>query len=362
MDITKRSANPTLFDNKPLGGNVQKLVTWGFATTRFAQSNAFRASGLGLLAILWTSSLPAFCLEFPNRVVKVVVAYPPGGLIDIYARAVTNELGKVWQQPVIVENRPGSATNLGAEYVAKSAPNGYTILLADDGQLSRNKYLFARLSYDPEKDFIPVVSLASVNQILIANRSFPARTLEEFIALAKATPGSINYGSFGIGSKSHVDTEVMSQIFGIKLNHVAYKGIADVIPAFERGEIQIALAGISAVVTKINNGTLQALAVATDSRQTVLPNVPTFEEAAGKKFVSRGFFGLAVPTGTPTSIVERISSDTHQAVTDSEFERKYVTSVGFDPMVLPARKFQKLLSQERATAADEIPKLGIKLE
>ena len=102
--------------------------------------------------------------------------------------------------------------------------------------------------------------------------------------------------------------------------------------------------------------------MATDSRQTVLPNVPTFEEAAGKKFVSRGFFGLAVPTGKPTSIVERISSDTYQAVTDSEFERKYVTSVGFDPMVLPTRKFQELPSQERATAADEIPKLGIKLE
>ena len=299
---------------------------------------------------------------YPSKPVRIIVPFPAGGLADVLTRGLAQELSRVWGQQVISENRPGANTIIAAEVTAKSAPDGYTMLMANDPTLSSNQHLYRKLPYDPVKDFAPVVNLIAVPSVLVANSSFPANTLQELIALAKQKPGEITYGTFGPGSKTHIDTEGYSALVGIKLNHVPYKGIAEVVPALLAGQINIALAGVQPVLVHLRSGKLKAIAMATLRRSPVLPDVPTFSEAGIPNFESRSWFGLVVPVGTPRPIIDRIAADAARIASSKLFQDKFVTGVGMEPLVLMPDQYAEMLKADREIYAVRMKNIDVKLD
>ena len=299
---------------------------------------------------------------FPTKPVRMIVPFPAGGLADVLGRGMAQALTKVWNQQVVVENRSGANTIIGAEAVAKSAPDGYTLLLANDPTLSSNQYLYRKLPYDPVRDFAPVVNLIAVPSVLVANPSLAAKTLQELIALARNKPGAITYGTFGAGSKTHIDTEGFSAIAGIKFTHVPYKGVAEVVPAVLSGQIDFALTGVQPVVANIQAGKLRAIAMAAARRSPVLPDVPTFAEAGVPNFESRSWFGLVAPAATSRSIINQIAADAGRIASSAEFQDKFVTGVGLEPLVLMPDEYAKFLKDDREIYAERMKHIDVKLD
>src|SRR5919198_398677 len=231
---------------------------------------------LRLAFLLACFAIGAHAQSWPAKPVRVVVAYPPGGGIDVMARQLAEKLTGMWGQPVIVENKPGANTILATETVAKSAPDGYTVLLTTDATFSINPHLYAKLPYDAERDFIPVTMLVLLQQLLVANPSLPANTLVELVALAKTKPGTINYASYGSGSQPHLSGEMLKYKASIDLVHVPYKGISLAVPAVIAGEVQLTFSGIASSIGPLKAGRIKALAIGGDKRSPLLPGVPTF--------------------------------------------------------------------------------------
>ncbi len=304
----------------------------------------------------------AFAQAYPTKPIRVIVPFPAGGLTDVLVRGIGQELTKVWGQQVIVENRPGANTIIGAEAAAKSAPDGYTLFMATDSTLSLNAFLYNKLSYDPVKDFAAVVGLAAAATVLVAGPSFPANNLQEFVALAKKKPGTITYGTFGPGSATHIDTEAFSQITGIKLVHVPYKGITEVIPAIMAGQIDVALSGVPPALALLRSGKLKAIVHAGDQRSPMMPNTATFGESGAPGFVSRSWFGLVAPAATPRPIIDRIAAEVGRIVTTKSFDDRFISGVGLEPFVLMPDQFAEFLKANRVTYGERIQKLGFKLD
>lgn len=326
---------------------------------------------LRILKYVLAVSCSALCLlaaggalaqAYPVKPVRIIVPFPAGGLADVLTRGLGQELTKIWGQQVIAENRPGANTIIGAEATARAPADGYTLLMANDPTLSSNQYLYNKLPYDPVKDLEPVVNIVGVSSVLVANPAFPANSLQELIALAKQKPGAITYGSFGPGSKTHIDTVGFSVIAGIKLQHVPYKGIADVLPAVMAGQIDFALSGVQPTLAHIRAGKLKPIAMAAPQRSPVLPNVPTFAEAGMPDFESRSWFGLVAPRGTPRPVIDRIAADVARIAATKEFQDKFVAGVGLEPWVMMPDEFAEFLKKDRAVYAERIKHIGVKLD
>lgn len=314
-----------------------------------------------LAGALVLAAHPAAAQGFPSRPVRLVVPSTAGGLIDILGRGIAQELSKIWDQPVIVDNRPGANSIVGTEAVVKSAPDGYTVLLATSS-LAANDYLYSKLPYDPDRDLAPVVGFAATSMVLVVSPSLPAGTIGDLIALAKLKPGTLMYGSYGFGNLvSHVDMEAFAALAGIKLVHVPYKGVAEVLPAIVGGQIQLALSGIAPALPLVRSGKLKAIAMAAAQRLQTMPEVPTFAES-GLPFESRGWYGLVVPAGTPRPVIDIIARDAMRAASTGEFRDKYITRLGIESMVQSTEQYTAFFKAERATYADRIRKLGLKLE
>lgn len=304
----------------------------------------------------------AIAQAFPSKPVKIIVPFTAGGLADALARGIAQELGREWPQPVVVENRPGANTIIAAEATAKSPADGYTLLMANDPTLSSNQYLYTKLPYDPVKDLIPVINVAETLQLLVAGPAFSGKTLADVIAAAKAKPGEVSYGTYGAGSKAHIDTEAFARQAGIKLLHVPYKGVADVVPALLGSQIQIAIAGVPPVLQLVQSGQLRAIAIASPKRSAVLPNVPTFTEAGLKDFNASAWFGLVAPAGTPRAIVEKIAADVSKIIVRPEFQKKYVSGVGLELLNQGPDQFAEFLQKDRAAYAVHIKNINVKLD
>jgi len=292
---------------------------------------------------------------YPSKLVRIVIPFAPGGLVDVHARALANELGKVWKSGVVVENVPGAANNIAAERVARSAPDGYTIFVGNNGPLVNNPYLFKTLGYDPAKDFEPVAAMYAAESAFIIKNDIPAKNLREFVELAKKKPGAFNYGSHGIGSNTHIEIELFSRQLGIQLTHIPFKG--DAAPVIERGEVD---AGItSAAAGQIARGTVRPVSLLNDKRSHVLPNVATPQEEGFKPFISLPFFGLVVPKGTPQPVIETIAKEAGRISQDPVFVEKVIHGGGLVPFVLGPKDFGKFLDEQRKAAATNIPSLNI---
>src|SRR2546428_9226869 len=222
----------------------------------------------------------ALAQSWPSKPVRILVAYPPGGGIDVMARQLADKLAPGWGQPVVVENKPGANTIVAADAVAKSAPDGYTVLMTTDATFSINPHLYARLPFDPQRDFAPVTMLVLLQQLLVAHPSLPANSLEELIKLAKAKPGSINYASYGSGSQPHLSGEMLKNKAGIDLVHIPYKGISLAVPAVMAAEVQLTFAGIATSSAPLKSGRIKALAIGGAQRSPLFPQVPTFTDPA----------------------------------------------------------------------------------
>jgi tripartite-type tricarboxylate transporter receptor subunit TctC len=305
----------------------------------------------------------AFRVEaFPTKPVRIVVAYPAGGGIDVMARQIAGKLSGPWGQPVVVENKPGANTILAADAVAKAAPDGHTILFTTDATFSINPHLYAKLPYDAQRDFIPVTMLVLLQQMLVAHPSLPANSLSELIALAKQKPGSINYASYGSGSQPHLAGEMLKHKAGIDIVHVPYKGISLAVPAVIAGEVQLTFSGIATGMGPVKAGRIKALAIGGKSRSPLLPQVPTFAELGFPEVETHAWFGLFLPAGSPNEATTRIFQDTKKILEDPEFRQKQLIERGYEVMGSSPDEFASYMKKDSESRQRAVKISGAKAE
>lgn len=273
--------------------------------------NSLRRVRVLVFAVLLSAGFAAAAQAqgYPNKPIKLIAPFPAGGLADVLARAVGDEISKTLGQPVIVENRAGAGGNIGAEAVAKSTPDGYTLLMTSAGILTANQFLYAKMPFDPEKDFVPVSNVADMPMLMVVNPKVEAKTLAELVALAKANPGKLNFGSPGVGTTGHLGLALFMHAAGIKLTHVPYKGAAPAITDLLAGQIDGVVDNPPTVLPHIAADKLRPLAVAAKSRMPQLPNLPTAAEAGVANFQASSWFGVVAPAGTPPDVVARLQKE-----------------------------------------------------
>ena len=312
-----------------------------------------------LLAAQW---LPAHAQQaFPNRPIRVVIGFPAGGPLDQHARAWADRLERALGQPVVVEYKPGAGGSIGAEFVARSAPDGHTLLLANTGTMVINPALYTKLPYDTLRDFAPVARTAQQPLALIVNPEVPARTLGEFVALAKAQPGRLNYASAGNGGISHLVPEMFKRTAGIFMVHLPYRGSAPAFTDLMAGQAQFMAESVPQAAQYHKQGKVRALAVTSRARNAALPDVPTVIEQGYPGFEVVGFYGVLAPAGTPKDVVAKLSDAFRRVLENPELRAKMV-SQGADPAFLPADEFGRFLATEMPRWAKAVRDSGAKID
>jgi len=317
---------------------------------------------LTLLALALAPLSGAAAQDYPNRPVKFVVPYAAGGSGDLLARLLGNKLASLWGQQVVIDNRAGAGGLIGTEFAARSEPDGYTLYLATDGPLTIAATLYKRVPYDWKRDLAPVSMMAIGYQVLIVKPSLPAKTLQEFVALARQRPGELNYASIGIGSAPHLGAELFKSVAKIDLTHIPYRGSsAQAITALIAGDVSMFLVGTSTALPHIQSGDLRGLAVTAARRVEGLPDVPTFAEAGLPGVDVSIWFAVLVPGGTPAAIVKKLNADIARVVADPEFKQALAVR-GFDAMSNTPEQLAEFLDKDYVKFRDLIRKLGLQLE
>jgi tripartite-type tricarboxylate transporter receptor subunit TctC len=307
-------------------------------------------------------SLGAHAQTYPSKPIRVVVPYTAGGPADLLVRGMGQKLGEAWGQQIIVENKPGANEMIAAQEVAKSAPDGYSYLLASDAVFALNAYLYSKLPYDPVKDFVPVSKLVNANLMLVARPDFPAGSVRELIDYAKHNPGKLNYGSVGAGGVNHLAMAWFNTQNGLDMQHVPYKGLVQGLQDIMTGRLDVMFAVIGGAAPHLKAGKMKALAVSGKARNALIPEVPTFAEAGLPGFDASFYFGLAAPAGTPREIVQKFAAESAKIVNALEFREKYLNNLGFEPVGDSPEQFAAFLRQDREVAAKKVKASGAKLD
>ena len=297
-------------------------------------------------ALLVGFSQQAALAQYPVKPVRVIVPYSPGGAVDSFARVLTQQLSEHWNQSVVVENRPGASTMIGAEQVAKSPADGYTLLLTAELTLVTLPHLYEKIPYDPLRDFAPITALVSATQALVANPSLPVKTVNDVVTLAKAKPGELTYGSFGIGSTGHLNMEVFQAMTGTRFNHIPYSGAGPAMNDVVGGHVSLMFAALSIVKGSVGAGKLRMIGVGSDRRSSEFPDVPTISESGVPGFEAKSWFGLVAPAGTPPEIIKKINEDVTKVISDPAFARQYLAAQGLVPITGTPEEFAAFIRAE----------------
>ncbi|MDB5912788.1 MAG: Carnitinyl-CoA dehydratase [Ramlibacter sp.] len=320
-----------------------------------------KTAALVLLASASVLAVPlAQAQKFPDKPIRFIVPFPPGGGNDILARAMQPRLAELLGQPVIIDNKPGAGGNMGTDMAAKAQPDGYTIVIASN-QVTINPWLYSKLPFDIEKDLVPVAQAASVPMVLVVNPSVPANSVKEFIALAKASPGKYNHATPGTGTPQHIAFEVFNHEAGIKVTHVPYKGTGPALADLIGGQVQSAIGTMASVEPYVKSGRLRALGVTTPKRSQAMPNVPTIAESALPGFEVPLWYSILAPAGTPRDVIARLSSDIAKTLQTPEV-RQRLTDQGFEVHYLNADQMADLMKRDIARWQKSIKDIGLKLD
>ena len=317
---------------------------------------------LALGIVLALAALPAAAQIYPSKPVKLVVPYPPGGVADLLARTVGQRLSEQWGQPVIVENRPGAAQIIGAETVARSPADGYTLLLSEGATFVINPHLYTKLPYDPLKDFTPVVVLCQISPVIAVNASLPANSVEELIAFAKSRPGSLSYGSMGSGSYAHISMEQFKQLAGVDIVHVPYKGSAPATTDLLSGRIGVMLVSLSVVEPHARAGKVRILAATTAKRLALRPELPTVAEAALPGFETGTWFAVLGPANLPRDIVAKVHADVTSVIGVREFREQNFTKLGLEPVAITPEQFAQMMKADLERWGNLVRATGAKVD
>jgi len=314
------------------------------------------------LTLAFLAVFPAFALAqaFPERPVRIIVPLTPGGSPDTIARAIAAGLQGVWPQPVVVENRPGGSQNIGADLVAKSAPDGHTWLLAPDNVFAVNPHL-GKQPFDPAADFIPVTQLARIQFLLVVPSTLPVKSVQELIALARAKPGELNFGSSGNGSPQHLGATMLQLLTNTKMNHVPYKGAAPAVADLLPGRIQVWIGAANTLLPHVKDGKLRLLASSAPTRFPNLGDTPTIAEAGVPGYALDPWLGLFVPAKTPNEVIHRIHSEATRIVNGAELKSKLGAQGIMIETNLPG-DFARAIREDNARWGKVIKEAGIKGE
>jgi tripartite-type tricarboxylate transporter receptor subunit TctC len=299
---------------------------------------------------------------YPSKPVTIIIGFTAGGTTDIIARLIAERLTKAWGQPIVIDNKPGATGNIGAEFVAKAKPDGYTLLMGSVGPLAVNASLYRKLPFDNIKDFTPITLVADVPNVLVVNpRTVPAKTFTEFVALAKANPGKFFYASTGSGTSSHLSGALLNQLAGTDLTHVPYKGAVALNDVLSGEQVQCMFATIPSAIQHIHGGKLRALAVTSLKRSGGLPEVPTIAESGFPGFDASSWFGLVGPAGLPREIAAKIQGDIATALKEPSLREKFIQQ-GADPVANTPEQFGEYIRAETAKWAKIVKASGAKVD
>lgn len=299
--------------------------------------------------------------NYPAKPIRFIAPFPAGGSSDVLSRLLAAKMTEGLGQTVVVENRPGASANIGHELVAKAPADGYTLLLSNNGAYTINPYLFKKLPFDPDNDFAPVSLVAMATQVLVAHPSVPINSVQDLIALAKAQPGKINYGSGGRGIISHISAEMFKTVTGTDLTHIPYKGTGQAIADLVAGQLHVIFSDMVPAIPHIKSGKLKALAVTSNARSPILPDVPTMAEVGAGGFTADTWWAVVVPKGTPAEAINRLNAELGRIVKLPDVQERY-TSLGITTAHSTPQRIHELAKAERPAIAAVLKKAGIEPE
>jgi len=312
-----------------------------------------RAERILIAAVLCVSTAAAFAADgYPTKPVRIIVPFSAGGATDIVTRVVSQKLTEIWGQSIVVDNRAGAGGNIGADLAAKAPADGYTVFMTSGSIVTANQHMYRKLSYNAEKDLVPVTNVASGPQAIVVNPGFAAKTVKDLIDMAKTKPGSVTFGSAGIGTQTHLAGENFIATAGLNVTHIPYKGEAPAISDLLGGQIQFVTPNLSAAIAHVRAKRLRALGVTSPQRSKQLPEVPAVAETL-PGFENLGWFGFMVPTGTPKAVVAKIHADTVAALKDPAINKRF-EDLGMVPVGNSSADFAKAIKAESANWAKVI--------
>lgn len=296
---------------------------------------------------LATVAVVAQAQSFPTKPIRLVCPFPPGGAVDIASRAIAAELSKTIGQPVNVENKPGAGGNIGGVDVARSAPDGYSLLMTTSGINGINPVLYRKMPFDPNKDLVAVAGLVSLSNVLVVHPSVKVNTVQELLTLVRAEPGKITFASSGAGTSIHMSGEMFMYLTGTKMIHVPYKGSAPALTDLLGGQVQVMFDNIPSALPHVKSGKLRAIATTGAKRDPALPDIPTIAEAGVKGYEAGVWFGLAAPAGTPADVIAKISTEAIKGTRSPDFVKR-MTELGYVVMGVGPEKMTEMLREELA--------------
>ena len=317
--------------------------------------------GIAIAVACTLAPAAASAQAYPTKPIRLICPFPPGGTTDVVARIVALGLTEAWGQQVIVDNRPGAGAVIGTEMAAKSPPDGYTVLLGSITTHAVNPALHKKLNFDAVNDFTPVTLVVSSPQLLAVNPSVAARSVKELIALARRTPGQLNYASAGQGSSPHLTFELFKSASGIDIRHVPYKGTGPAITELVGGQVQAMITGVVALMPHVKSGKLRALAVTSKGRVGVLPDVPTIMESGVPNFDVSSWFGVFLPAGTPKAIVTKMNAQVRKIVEAPDVKKRLI-DLGADPETNTPEQFAAYVRSEKSRWAKVVQDTGARVE